>query len=250
MTDPGWDALSRELDQWQALGLTARLWLRDDDAVAPTPALERLVALTRRWQAPVLLAVIPALAGPALAERLADEPLFAPCQHGWAHANHASPGEKKSEFGSQRPLAAALDDIALGRGRMTALFGAGALAIFVPPWNRIAASVATALPALGFCALSAFGPPPPEPAIAQLNCGLDLIDWHNTRGGFPAITLNTRLAALLADARARGGAAVGILAHHLAHDAAAWDYLERLLAGTRDHTSVSWQSAARLIENI
>lgn len=250
MTEAGWDALTRELDQWPAQGLAARLWLRDDDAVAPTPALERLIALASRWQAPVLLAVIPANATPALAERLAQEPLVDPCQHGWAHANHANPGEKKSEFGLQRPLEAALDNIARGQARMTALFGARALPVFVPPWNRIAPAVAAALPVLGFRALSSFGPPPPRPPLIQLNCGLDLIDWRNGRGSLPAAALNARLTALLAEARAQGGAAVGVLAHHLTHDAAAWAYLDRLLACTRSHTSVSWQSAIRLVENI
>ncbi|MGO7418364.1 polysaccharide deacetylase, partial [Rhizobium ruizarguesonis] len=45
MTDMmAWDPLRRELDLWQAAGRVARFWLRDDDAVEPTLALEMLIA--------------------------------------------------------------------------------------------------------------------------------------------------------------------------------------------------------------
>ena len=36
--------LSRELARWRAAGRRARLWWRDDDARAPGPELERLLA--------------------------------------------------------------------------------------------------------------------------------------------------------------------------------------------------------------
>ena len=43
--DSGWAVLEAELDLWQAAGRTASFWWRDDDAVAATPALSRLLAL-------------------------------------------------------------------------------------------------------------------------------------------------------------------------------------------------------------
>lgn len=252
MSGDGWDTLRRELDQWQAQGMTARLWLRDDDAVAATPALERLIALARRWQAPVLLAVIPARATPQLAQRLADEPLITPCQHGFAHANHAWPGEKKSELGRQRPLADAADDLRRGKDRIAALFGAPALPILVPPWNRIAPDITAALPRLGFRILSTFGPPlpAPPPGLAQLNCDLDIIDWRNERGCVPFAALNARLAALLAQARGRGGAPVGALTHHLAQDAAAWSYLDALMERVQAHPAAQWLPALAFVKTI
>lgn len=35
-----WDRLAAELDRWDAAGRRATFWWRDDDAVAPTPALD------------------------------------------------------------------------------------------------------------------------------------------------------------------------------------------------------------------
>ena len=78
-------------------------WLRDDDAVAPGAALDRLLGLTGRFEVPVALAVIPAHAGTALAERIADERLVTVVVHGWSHENHAPPGKKKQELGLHRP---------------------------------------------------------------------------------------------------------------------------------------------------
>ena len=82
LPDSTWLPLAAELDRWSEAGRQIRLWLRDDDAVAPTPALDRLSALGERFALPVLLAVIPAQAEPALAEALRDRPSLLPCQHG------------------------------------------------------------------------------------------------------------------------------------------------------------------------
>ena len=41
----GWAALDAELDLWAAAGRVAGGWWRDDDAVAPTPALESLLTI-------------------------------------------------------------------------------------------------------------------------------------------------------------------------------------------------------------
>ena len=54
--------LTDEFDRWADQGLTATLWWRDDDAIAPTPALDRL--LDAAGPVPLTLAVIPALAEP------------------------------------------------------------------------------------------------------------------------------------------------------------------------------------------
>ena len=249
MTDDGWDALAREFDLWRAQGMTARLWLRDDDAIEPTPALEQLVGLARRWQAPILLAIIPASATPALARRLENEPLITPCQHGFIHANHADAGTKKSEFGPQRPLSAAVADLRQGSRHLAALFGARAAQVFVPPWNRIAPETAAALPVLGFTTLSAFGPPRGASAgLAEINCDLDIIDWHNGRRCVPHAILNGRLAALLALARVSGGGATGILTHHLAQDPTAWDWLEKLMQCALHHSCVRWAAATEVVK--
>ena len=74
----GWDALQRELELWRAGDRQAAIWWRDDDAVRPGPALDRLLELSSRHDVPLALAVIPAAAEAPLAQRLAgragDEP--------------------------------------------------------------------------------------------------------------------------------------------------------------------------------
>ena len=212
-----------------AEGRPGRFWLRDDDAVTDTPALERLIGWSQRARAPVLLAVIPAQADEALARRLASAPLLIPCQHGLSHANHAPAGEKSAEFGPHRPLIAMIRDIEHGRALMRARFGVRAAPVFVPPWNRITADLAVPLAALGFTALSTFGPPrlALAPGMAEINTDLDIIDWRGGRCGRPLPELDAELARHLAGAEAEP---TGILTHHLAHDAAAWDFLDALIA--------------------
>lgn len=219
-----------ELARWVDAGLSPRLWLRDDDAVAPTPALERLIALSAHCQAPVLLAVIAEPAQAALAERLADVVLLRPCQHGYAHRNHAGEGEREVELGGQRSLEVIGRELAAGRQRLIALFGDRLSRILVPPWNRIDENLVGRLPALGFSALSTFGPPrfAGIAGLGELNCHVDLIDWRGGRVGKSPERLEAELVSAFALAREEGGRAVGFLTHHLAHDALAWASLDTL----------------------
>ena len=79
-----WRDLASELDSWRQARRDATLWWRDDDAVEPTPALERLLSLAADGAAPLALAVIPARASRALADRLAGEgPGVTVLQHGF-----------------------------------------------------------------------------------------------------------------------------------------------------------------------
>lgn len=102
MTDDPWKTLEAELDRWRQAGRTARFWLRDDDAVEPTPALDRLVALSGQHRVPMTLAVIPEHTGEALAQRLTVHRDIDVAVHGWSHVNFAGAGEKKQELGPHR----------------------------------------------------------------------------------------------------------------------------------------------------
>ena len=81
-------------------GRTVDLWWRDDDAVAPTPALDRLLALARGRGAAARARGDPGAARPSLAARLAGEAGVRVLVHGWRHRNHAPPGAKSAEFGA------------------------------------------------------------------------------------------------------------------------------------------------------
>ncbi|MEY8840868.1 polysaccharide deacetylase family protein [Cribrihabitans sp. XS_ASV171] len=236
-----WTPLDRELALWSEEDRVVPLWWRDDDAVAPSPALNRLSSLSARLGLPVYLAVIPARAEPALADLVASAPHLIPVQHGWVHENHAEAGQKKAELGAHRPAAQVLDEVRRGRARMLDLFGDRMRPMLVPPWNRIAPEVVAGLPGVGLSWLSTYTPRRGRmaaPGLEQVNTHLDPVDWKGTRGLLPPERLIEGLVATLADRR--NGAIdatepLGLLTHHLVHDDAIWDFteavLERLLAG-------------------
>ncbi|MBA8833717.1 polysaccharide deacetylase family protein (plasmid) [Rhizobium leguminosarum] len=249
MTDGiAWDPLCRELDRWQAAGRVARFWLRDDDAVEPTPALETLMVLAGENDIPLTLAVIPGLTGEALAARLVEETAITVVVHGWSHTNHAGPEAKKQELGGERPADAVLGELREGFRLLERLHPARFLPMLVPPWNRIDAALIPALPELGFAALSVYGRARQGGPVPLLNTHVDIIDWHGTRGGRGEAELVAELVAELRDRFAGGEEPVGVLTHHLVHDAAAWDFLSALFAITARHSAVRWSAASALLE--
>lgn len=244
-----WEPLRHELDRWQAAGRVARFWLRDDDAVEPTPALERLLALTDENEVPLTLAVIPGLTGAALAARLAKEADVTVAVHGWSHRNHAGPDGKKQELGGERPAEAVLGELREGLLLLERLHPARFLPLLVPPWNRIYAALIPALPALGFAALSVYGRAKQGGPVPLLNTHVDIIDWQGTRGGRSEAELVAELVTELADRFAGSDEPIGVLTHHLVHDAAAWDFLSALFAETGRHPAIRWSQAAVLLES-
>jgi len=240
--DP-WPLLDAELDLWAAQGRSARLWLRDDDATVPSPALDRLLNLCGRFDVPLLLAVVPAGAGQALARRLEREARILPCQHGFAHQNHAPKGEKAAEIGAHRPLDTMLAELAAGRRMLLDLFADRLRPVLVPPWNRIAPELLPRLPEIGIACVSTFGRQAPglSDSVPGLNCHVDIIDWKGGRQGHLAQKIVGDLVEALALAR-ESGAPVGILTHHLVHDEGAWLQLETLLSRTQAHDAAQWVS--------
>jgi peptidoglycan/xylan/chitin deacetylase (PgdA/CDA1 family) len=247
MADKLWQPLRDELAHWLAAGRVADLWLRDDDAIAPTTALDRLLALTAVHAVPATLAVIPARAEQALAGRLSSAPNVAVAVHGWAHENHAPESEKKEELGQHRPPSVVLAELAEGKAVVARLFGERALPLLVPPWNRIARDLLPSLPGLGFAALSVYGRARPEP-LRIVNTHVDLIDWHAGRKCRDHGALVQQLAAELRWRLETGSSEpVGVLTHHLVHDEAVWLFLARLLEITADNAACRWASVRDLI---
>ncbi|WP_374292444.1 polysaccharide deacetylase family protein [Paenirhodobacter enshiensis] len=248
MSDDTSAVLIRALDAAHAAGREVRFWLRDDDAVAPTPALDRLLTLSAAEGVPVTLAVIPRDTGAALAERLAAAPRVRVAVHGWAHENHALPPRKKQELGPDRPAETVLTEIARGHEKLSALHGGRLLPLLVPPWNRIAPGVVAGLPALGFAALSTFGPEDPAAPMRAINTHVDPIDWHGSRSLCPEASLWQGAAQRVADlGTGPVEGTVGLLTHHLVHDAAIWDFVERFIALTRAHPACRWIDPAEVI---
>jgi peptidoglycan/xylan/chitin deacetylase (PgdA/CDA1 family) len=228
-------ATNEELQRWRDEGLTLPVWWRDDDAIEPTPALDRLLAIATQFAAPVHLAVIPGTAKPELADRLRDTTGVFVLTHGWRHQNHAPPDQKKAEFGAHRPLPLMSGEIGSARQRLAELFGDLSLPVFTPPWNRVAPEVVGQLQGLGFRAISTFMPRGAQYALAgllQVNTHLDPIAWKAGGGLLAPDFLDEHLTGHLR-ARRTGAAdnrePYGLLTHHLVHDANVWDFAERLL---------------------
>ena len=234
-----WQPVEAELDAWAACGRIVRFWWRDDDAVAPSPALDRLLALAEG--VPLTLAVIPEMAEPALAGRLAEAPQVAVVQHGVAHENHAAPDAKRVEL-TQAGAAPAL--VAASK-RLAELFGEQILPVLVPPWNRIAPALVPLLPGCGFAGLSTFGPRPQRlaaPGLVQVNTHADPVNWRARRAR-PVAEFATGLAETL-EARRRGRAdadePVGLLTHHRLGDRAIEAMVAALASLVSDHPAACW----------
>ncbi|MFY0659393.1 MAG: polysaccharide deacetylase family protein [Shimia sp.] len=228
-----WTPLRTELAQWRAAGLDLPLWWRDDDAVAPTEALDQLASLSTATEVPVHLAIIPKDATAALARDLPE--CFVPVVHGWAHVSHTPEGVKNAEFGAGRRASAALQDASEGLARLKSLFGNRFAPMFVPPWNRIAPDVVAGLAETGFDAVSTYSPRKTAMAVsgvAQINTHIDPIFWRGHRGLVNTETLVPQVVTLLQDRRAGltdNQEPLGYLTHHLVHDADIWEFSRQFL---------------------
>lgn len=247
--DPtAWQALTDELDLWAQAGRTACFWWRDDDAVAATPALDRLFALHHSSGVPLALAIIPGRIQDSIATSLDGQLNIAALQHGYTHHNHATATEKKSEFPASRPLAHKLADLQAGHALMRQHFGDRLLPVFVPPWNRLAPDCLPEMAAIGYGAVSAFQARSSywaAPGLAWLNTHIDPIDWHGSDN--PAMVARS-LAATCAHlcAMREGKQAfepLGFLTHHLRHDETIWAFAADFLTTTLRHPAVRWLDA-------
>ena len=249
MVDAVWEPLQEELARWINAHRTVRFWLRDDDAVRPTDALERLLVLGEEYQVPLTLAVIPAHAKEQLARRLEHEDDVNVAVHGWSHENHASANEKKQELGPHRALDAMLAELSEGYKLLEELFPNRFVPVLVPPWNRIDPLLLPELPALDFRALSVFGPPKEKftAFLPVINTHVDLMDWHGTRGCRDHGQLVETIVKELQQRFAGSDEPIGILTHHLVHDESAWDFLRKLFAIVEEAPGGRWVSLRELL---
>lgn len=236
------------LNEFASRNIVADVWLRDDDAVEPTPALERFLGLCEQFAIPVTLAVIPAPTGEALVACLDQRSDVDVAVHGWAHENHAGPNEKKRELGLHRPLDLVLQELREGLIKLHTLHGDRFVPMLVPPWNRIDAGVVAHLPQLGYGALSVYGPEE-ESSLPLLNTHVDVIDWRGTRGGKDHDMLFADIAMRIRRAHDTGRM-TGILTHHLDHDDSVWAFLRSLFELTSTHPACRWRSSRLWLQNV
>lgn len=240
------EQLRNELDEWAGAGLTARFWWRDDDAVADTPQLRRLIDTARAFGFTVALAVVPERADQSLVDVLST----APCrvwQHGWGHHFHAS-----GEFGDGRALTLMIEDGERGQRALDWLFGPdGWQRVFVPPNHMLSMAFKTLVPTLGYLGVSAGVPlTAPVEGVAEVNAEIDVMDWPAGR----ILSSDTLCAMVLEQLRSRRQATVpdnrpiGLLTHHLALDDAGWALLREFVRLLIAHPSVEVVDAGGLFD--
>ena len=241
-----WSKLIEELHLWSEEGCRADLWWRDDDATEDGPKLRRLISIAKTNEVPLALAVIPGGVKNNFELQCADFPELAVLVHGLSHKNLAPLGEKKSEFGSYRPVKEMLEDVAAAYEILKARFPDATYPIFVPPWNRIHPDLAVCLPKVNLHGLSRFGPRMSINRIKGLNecnCHVDLIDWRGTRN---FVGQEFALNALISHLYARrtgavdAGETTGILSHHNVMDDNSWQFLEELFCRTKGSEGAHW----------
>jgi hypothetical protein len=240
-----------ELQRWRAAGRRARLWWRDDDAAGPSAGLDRLLTLGAAAAVPLTLAVIPSGDMEALARRLARAPLARPAQHGVDHVNRRE-GAAAGQFPHDWPIREVTAALGGGWSRMAGL--PRALAVYVPPWNDAHPQLAEALFAAGYAGWSANGTldgakDGNREGLPRVDVHLDLLRW---RGGARFRGRGRFLGALARELRrrrlaVRWDAPLGLLTHHLDHDAAAWQFLERFLAWSGREPGLQWVALDELI---
>lgn len=245
LTQAGFDDLLRELDAVGKAGRRISFWWRDDDAVEPTPALDRLLDLSDAFGIEVAVAVVPASASRTLAPLFADHRHVAVLQHGYAHKNHAAPGEPSVECGGARPVEAVLEELAAGRRRLREVLDGRAEVILAAPWNRIERPVLDRLGEAGFRGASAYGPRRVMEGAHRLviaNAHVDPMNWRERRfaGHDKAISSFVGELAARRTGTAEQDEPLGLLTHHLDHDEGLWEFLDGLFRATAAHPAARW----------
>jgi hypothetical protein len=217
-----------ELARWKAAGHAPTFWWRDDDARRPTPALDRLLALSARFDAPITIAAVPDGDVAALAQACRGVPHAELAIHGFRHENRAPPGRPSGEVNDQDGLAEVMSDLGAA---MEAFRRAGVTPrLFVPPWNNAHPTLKQALELQGL-QLSCYGEMRRAAEPGRLDAHLDFMRWKPRARFRGAVRFLLRARRLLAERRLNGAwdQPLGLLTHHLDHDEPAWRFLEAFL---------------------
>lgn len=172
--------------------MTTRIFLRDDDVGAPTPALSDFVRRFTKRGLPVSYQIIPEKFTPQaaafmLAERAKAPSLIEFGQHGLRHEMQVHGKTEYYEFGPERTYGQQLADIEEGKALLQDRLGANEpLEIFTPPRHRYDRNTLKAIRATGFSVLSASSYTTARHraayavgrAIGLTNLGRPGVSWH------------------------------------------------------------------------
>jgi hypothetical protein len=96
--------------------------------------------------------------------------------------------------------------------------------------------------------MSVFGPEKPS-ALRLVNTHVDLMDWHGMRGAREPAALIADIVKRLQQMSESGGT-MGMLTHHLVHDAAGWAFLDALFEITGRHPACQWISLPDMLTQL
>src|SRR3990167_7052026 len=220
-----WQPLLNELGQWQQIGRIVTFWWRDDDAISDTPALRTLLTITDPF--PIAIAVIPAKCDVTLSGLLASYSRVAIFQHGWRHLKIDG---QLIEFPATRNSKTVLAELQAGHTILTELFGAQFLPVMVPPYHGWSNDFTSLLEVTGLIGFSVKGATPsPRRTFKVVNVHIEPIVWSVPPTlGDPDV----HIAAIVAELQQRRSTGstepIGVLTHHLSHDAATMTFCEEL----------------------
>jgi hypothetical protein len=175
--------------------VTTRIFLRDDDVGALTPALTGFVSQFAQRGLPVSYQIIPEQFSPEaadfmLAQRAKTPELIEFGQHGLRHEMQVRGKTEYYEFGPERSYSQQLADIEAGKALLHERLGAGeSLRVFTPPRHRYDLNTLKAIRETGFSVLSAssYTSLPHRLAYAAgrllglTNLGRPGVPWHQRR---------------------------------------------------------------------
>lgn len=217
-------------------GTPRAVWWRDDDARRPGPNLDALAGIAAAAGAPLALAVIPDGVDPELLSWCEGRGIDV-LQHGVRHDNHQTAG-KSAELGDARTVEAILAELLAARENLRS---AAFVPVLVPPWNRMREDLDAALAAEGYLGLSRFGGAPRAGPPRRVDTHIDPIAWRTTR----SLVADDALAGMTAKAIA-GDGPIGLLTHHIDHDAALWAFVAAFAALVGQHPGARWVGARQL----
>jgi hypothetical protein len=222
--------------------MTATFWWRDDDAVAPRPELDRLLAYARFI--PIALAVIPGLAIRELGEKLRLMPSIVVLQHGWKHTDHTGGG--RNEYPPSRSKDDVNDELTAGRRLLTDYFGEQLAPVFVPPWNQIDERFLSLVAKAGVAYISRKGPRSnvlAGPGLMQVNAHVSPIRWTKP----PSFGSDAEYLAIIEDhlrGRRTGrydiNEPTGLLTHHVAQNDRSYEFIDHLVEVIAQHPAAKW----------
>ena len=243
-----WQSLREELDLWQE---PVSFWWRDDDAVADTPSLQKLIATQQENPSiPLHLASIPQLLETSLPPLVKSSPNVWILQHGFSHQNNASTGERKIELGGDQDQSILRENLASGRGILKQNFADRYLDVLVPPWNRVNATALSAIDSLHYLALSGLGLDKNQrDETPRLNVHIDIINWKQRCfvGTEACLEKIVNQLKIRRTEPAHRHEPLGLMTHHLAHDDDCWKFLSDFLQLTTEHAGTQWIQAEQAI---